>query len=46
LFWGVNLGMVKKEELKTINIEEKEKPIDFFGKINQFISKILDCCKE
>lgn len=46
LFWGLNLGLVKEKELKEIDVEEKEKPIDFFGKINQFIGKILDCCRE
>lgn len=51
LFWGLNLGLVKKESLGQMNIEEKEKPIkyerkDFLGKISSVIGKILDCCKE
>jgi len=51
LFWGLNLGMVKKGELKQANFEKKEQPIelkknDFFGKISNTIGKMLDCCKE
>lgn len=52
LFWGINLGLVKKGELKKIDFEKKEKPIDFqepkgfFGKISNVIGKIVDCCKE
>ncbi|HLC94618.1 MAG TPA: hypothetical protein VJH96_03550 [Patescibacteria group bacterium] len=51
LFWSLNLGMIKKEELKDIDGEKKETPIahkntDFLGKMSGFIGKILDCCKE
>lgn len=51
LFWGLNLGLVKKEELGQINDEEGEKPIDLtpktiLGKLRGVIGKILDCCKE
>lgn len=51
LFWGINLGLVKKGELKTIDLEEKEKPIKheekgLLGKVSNVIEKILDCCRE
>ena len=51
LFWGLNLGMVKKGELKETNLDKKETPIkmeknDLLGKISSTIGKILDCCKE
>jgi len=51
LFWGINLGMVGKGELKDIKIEGKETPIkheekSFFGKISNVVGKMLDCCRE
>ena len=51
LFWAINLGMVKKGELKPTNFESKEQPIeykksDFLGKVSGVIGKILDCCRE
>lgn len=51
LFWGINLGLVKKGELKDTGYEEKEKPIKheekgMLGKLNTVIGKILDCCRE
>jgi len=51
LFWGLNLGLVKKGEIEKTGFEEKEKPIaaekkDFMGQISGFIGKILDCCRE
>lgn len=53
LFWGLNLDMVKSENLvKTpdlASLSETKNPIkksDFFGKINNIVGKILDCCRE
>ncbi len=51
LFWAINLGMVKKGELKPTNFESLEQPIeykksDFLGKVSGVIGKILDCCRE
>lgn len=51
LFWGLNLGVVKKGELKKVDFEEKEKPLEYkeenlLAKISGAIGKVLDCCKE
>lgn len=55
LFWGINLGMVKSKELKTISADKDEGkkalPIDhndsgIMGKVSGVIGKILDCCRE
>jgi len=46
LFWGINLGMVKSKDLKTMTIDKNDQPTDIFGKINQVIKGILNCCKE
>jgi len=49
LFWGANLKLINIPELKKIandqlNIHDKEKSL--FKKIQNIISKIIDCCKE
>lgn len=51
LFWGINLGMVKSSELKSIKFDKKDQPIeykeqDLMGKVSGVIGKILDCCRE
>lgn len=54
LFWGINLKIVDKGELKSAFVKtsaDKEKPIkyekkDMLGKVSNFIGKILDCCRE
>ncbi|PIS15824.1 hypothetical protein COT62_01585 [Candidatus Roizmanbacteria bacterium CG09_land_8_20_14_0_10_41_9] len=51
LFWGINLNIIKKENLKEVEFEKNEKPIQFkqepfLAKVGDFIGKILDCCKE
>lgn len=51
LFWGLNLGMVKKGELKELESKSEDLSIkyekkDFLGKLSAIIGKILDCCKE
>ncbi len=49
LFWGINLKMVKPEELKDMDFPKKEKPVptsSLLAKVSTAIGKILDCCKE
>ncbi len=51
LFWGLNLEIVKKDEITRVDWEKNERPIEykeksFLGKISSIIGKILDCCKE
>lgn len=55
LFWGINLGMVKKGELKTVAADKdegkKSLPIKhdeptMMGKLSATIGKIIDCCRE
>lgn len=51
LFWGINLGMVKSDDKKSLVVDQKEEPIeykkgDFLGKLSGTIGKILDCCRE
>lgn len=55
LFWGINLGMVKNKELKTIQPDSdegvKSLPLSqssssLMGKLSLTIGKILDCCRE
>lgn len=58
LFWGINLGLVKKGELKDLKgssydkaTEGEGKPIEhteksFLGKLGDIIGKMVDCCKE
>lgn len=51
LFWGVNLGMVKENDLREIDMKEEAKPIvlkenTLMGKVSGVIGKILDCCRE
>ncbi len=50
LFWGINLGLVKNLEKKSVD-DSKEKSLnyqnsDFLGKVSGVIGKILDCCRE
>jgi DNA-binding cell septation regulator SpoVG len=51
LFWGINLGFVKDSKLKDLKENKQDQPLDlkktdFFGKINNVVGKILDCCRE
>jgi len=49
LFWALNFGVFKKEDLRSIDMDEKEKPIatnNLFGKLSQVIGKVLNCCRE
>lgn len=55
LFWGLNLGAVKKGELKTIASDPSDGPQplpvnrnskSIMGKLSNIVNKILDCCRE
>ena len=52
LFWGVNLKVVKPEEISRKEIKkDKETPInyvknDFLSNLSRMIGKIFDCCRE
>ncbi len=58
LFWGLNLGMVEAEDVKTDKQQEKidyisdsKKPekkdsASFFDKLGTLVQKAIDCCKE
>ena len=51
LFWGLNLGLVKKDDVGKIDQKNTEKNFvkkdsDFMGKLSGFVGKILDCCRE
>lgn len=51
LFWGLNLGLVKKDDVGKIDEKNTEKNFvkkdsDLMGKLSSFVGKILDCCRE
>ncbi len=56
LFWGLNLGLTKVEDVKRedseVNlIDEEEKPklqkkVNLLAKLGEVIRKAVDCCKE
>ena len=54
LFWGLNTKMVKLSELKreakdVYFVDEKAEKFEktsVFGKLNDFVQKALDCCRE
>jgi hypothetical protein len=57
LFWGLNLGLVKKgqgikENIKSLNfISDDPKPkvkatAGFLAKLGEIVQKVVDCCKE
>lgn len=50
LFWGLNLGVVKSDSIKsidkdTINSHDAKKS-GFFGKLGELVKKAIDCCLE
>jgi len=50
LFWGLNLKLIKTENIKKIddnalNKHDKEKK-GFMGKLGELVKKVLDCCIE
>jgi len=52
LFWGINLKVVKPEEINQNEIKKnKETPInyvknDFLRNLSRIIGKMFDCCRE
>lgn len=54
LFWGLNLGIVKTDEVKredkSVNLIDdkgnKSASVSLFSKLGQIVQKVLDCCKE
>lgn len=54
MMWALNLGMMEKNDIKKMEIPEKEKPIiyedtkgtSFLGKMSSMVGKLLDCCRE
>lgn len=56
LFWGLNLGLVKIEDIKRddnevnfINEEEKpklQKKVNLFAQLGEIVKKAIDCCRE
>ncbi|MFH1601658.1 MAG: hypothetical protein ABIB61_01740 [Candidatus Shapirobacteria bacterium] len=57
LFWGLNLGLVKTDDVKQTNSQEvafvsddpKPKQIgstSLFAKLGEVVKKAIDCCKE
>ncbi len=43
LFWGLNLGLLQKEELKK---EEKEENLDLQARLERLVTELVDCCQE
>lgn len=57
LFWGLNLGLVKTENIKLNSsdrigfLSESSKPqvkksANIFDQLGQIVQKVIDCCKE
>lgn len=57
LFWGLNLGLVKTDNVKRTDsekidfVEEKSVPknvgsVGIFAKLGEVVQKAIDCCKE
>lgn len=48
LFWGLNLGLVKTENLKLNDSKtiEFKTSTNIFDKLGQIVQKVIDCCKE
>lgn len=50
LFWGVNLKLVKTDDIKKIDDEainrHDEKKTGFMGKLGELVKKAIDCCIE
>jgi len=49
--WALNMGVVDTNELKKMEIPEKEKPVieeekTVFAKVGTLVGKMLDCCRE
>ncbi len=52
LFWGLNMGMLKSDDIKEIDDGAVNKhdndpdPKNFMGKLGDFVKKAINCCKE
>ncbi|MCL4384621.1 hypothetical protein M1116_04150 [Patescibacteria group bacterium] len=50
LFWGLNLGLVKNKDPKTIELPKNEIPLKtskgLFSSVSSAVGKMLDCCRE
>jgi len=46
MFWGLNLKLIKSEELEKSVEVEKESTHSFMGKLGEIIKKAIDCCRE
>jgi len=50
LFWGVNLKLVKTDDIKKIDDEainrHDDKKTGFMGKLGELVKKAIDCCIE
>lgn len=48
LFWGLNLGLVKTENIKLNDSKtiEFKTSTSIFDKLGQIVQKVIDCCKE
>jgi len=57
VFWGLNLGLVKNEKIKTDDnrgidfideepIPKRKSSVGIFAKLGEVVQKAIDCCKE
>jgi len=46
MFWGLNLKLIKSEELEKSVEVEPESTSTFMGKLGEIIKKAIDCCRE
>ena len=52
IFWGLNLGLIQVQDIKTEDNDIKEEPSDkktkfsVWSKLGEMIQEVLDCCKE
>lgn len=54
LFWGINLGVVKADDLKRKDQEvalvnekgEKKGSVSALDKLGEIVKKVIDCCRE
>lgn len=47
LFWGINLGAVKMDNIKAKNDKALvDQKASVFDKLGEIVKKVIDCCKE
>lgn len=47
LFWGINLGAVKMDNIKAKNDKAiVDQKASVFDKLGEIVKKVIDCCKE